>query len=200
MIESLHRSRATPPPGTTPSSIACASGGQRVVDQILAFFHRRLGGCADINLGDAAGKFRQPLLQLLAIVVAVGPLDFATNLLGTAIDGRLRAGTLHDRRILGVDLIFLATPRVLHIDALELDSQVLEDRLAAGEDGNVFQHGLPPIAVTRRLHRRDLEDAAELVDDKRGQRLAFDVFRDDQAAERWPWRSFPAAERGPWPS
>ena len=36
------------------------------------------------------------------------------------------------------------------------------------------------IAEARRLHRRDLEAAAQLVDDERGERLAFDVFSHEQ--------------------
>ena len=39
---------------------------------------------------------------------------------------------------------------------------------------------LAPIAEARRLDRRDLEAAAQLVDDERRQRLAFDVLGDDQ--------------------
>ena len=52
--------------------------------------------------------------------------------------------------------------------------------LAAGQDGDVLEHRLAPIAEAGRLHRRDLEPAAQLVDDQRRQRLALDVLGDDQ--------------------
>ena len=65
-------------------------------------------------------------------------------------------------------------------DVLQLDAEILGDHLAAGEDGDVFEHRLAAIAEARRLDRRDLEAAAQLVDDKRRQRLAFDVLGDDQ--------------------
>ena len=65
-------------------------------------------------------------------------------------------------------------------DVLELDAEVFGDHLAAGEDRDVLQHRLAAIAEARRLDGRDLEAAAQLVDDERGQRLAFDVFGDDQ--------------------
>ena len=42
------------------------------------------------------------------------------------------------------------------------------------------QHGLAAIAEARRLDGGDLQAAAQLVDDERGQRLAVDVFGDDQ--------------------
>ena len=65
-------------------------------------------------------------------------------------------------------------------DVLELDAEVFGDQLAAGEDGDVFEHGLAAVAEARRLDGRDLEAAAQLVDDERGQRLAFDVLGDDE--------------------
>ena len=65
-------------------------------------------------------------------------------------------------------------------DFLELDAEIFADRLAAGQDGDVLQHGLAAIAEARRLHGCDLEAAAQLVDDERGQRLALDVLSHDQ--------------------
>ena len=65
-------------------------------------------------------------------------------------------------------------------DVFELDAEVLGDHLAAGQDRDVLEHRLAAIAEARRLHGRDLEAAAQLVDDERGQRLALDILGDDQ--------------------
>ena len=46
--------------------------------------------------------------------------------------------------------------------------------------GDVLEHRLAAIAEARRLDGRDLEAAAQLVDDQGGQRLALDVLGDDQ--------------------
>ena len=54
-------------------------------------------------------------------------------------------------RVVLVDLDLLGTAQVLELDVFELDAQVFEDRLAAGQDGDVFEHGLAAIAVARRL-------------------------------------------------
>ena len=75
---------------------------------------------------------------------------------------------------------FFAWPRSSSVIVLELDAEVLGDGLAAGQDGDVFEHRLPAIAVAGRLDRGDLQRAAQLVDDERRQRLALDVLRDDQ--------------------
>ena len=79
------RSSATPPPGTMPSSSAACVARLGVFDQRLALLHFGLGRRADVDLGHAAGQLGQPLLQLLAVVVAVGRLDLAC---GSARPGR----------------------------------------------------------------------------------------------------------------
>jgi hypothetical protein len=48
-----------------------------VLDAGLLLLHLGLGGRADLDRRDAAGELRQPLLELLAVVVDVGVLDLA---------------------------------------------------------------------------------------------------------------------------
>ena len=74
----------------------------------------------------------------------------------------------------------LARPSICEGDVLELDAEVFGDHLAAGQDGDVLEHRLAAIAEARRLDGRDLEAAAQLVDDERRQRLALDVLGDDE--------------------
>ena len=62
---------------------------------------------------------------------------------------------------------------------LELLAELLGDDLAAGQGGDVAQHLLAAVAEARRLDRQDVQDAAQLVDDQRRQRLAVDVLGDD---------------------
>ena len=50
---------------------------------------------------------------------------------------------------------------------------------AAGQDGDVTEHGLAPVTEAGRLHRDGLEQAADLVDDQGRQGLALDVLGDD---------------------
>ena len=77
-------------------------------------------------------------------------------------------------------LTFLHRPRSAELDVFELNAKVLEDRLAAGQGGDVFEHGFAAVAVARRLDGTDLQDALELVEHQGRQRLAFDIFRDDE--------------------
>ena len=52
--------------------------------------------------------------------------------------------------------------------------------MPSGEDRDVLEHRLAAIAEARRLDGRDLQAAAQLVDDQRRQRLALDVLGDDE--------------------
>ena len=130
-------------------------GVQRVFIESLALFHFRFGRGADFHLRHAAGQLGQAFLQLLAVVFAVGLGDLAADHLDAAFDGLLVARAFGDRRILGVDLDLLGPAQIAQLNAVELDAEVLEDRLAAGQRGNVFEHGLATVAVARRLDRTD---------------------------------------------
>ena len=170
----------------------------RVLDARLLLLHLGLGGRTDLDDGDAADQLRQPLLQLLAVVVGGGVLDLRAELLDAALDGRGRAAALDDRRVVLVDGDLLGLAEILELDALELDAEVLGDRPAAGEDRDVFEHRLAAIAEAGRLDGRGLQRAAQLVDDQRRQRLTVDVFRDDE--QRTAQLAPPARAPGAGPS
>ena len=90
------------------------------------------------------------------------------------------AGALDDRGVVVVDGDLLGRAQVGQRDVLQVDAQVLDEDLAAGEDGDVLQHGLAAVAVAGGLDGADVEDAAQLVDHQRRQGLALDVLGDDQ--------------------
>ena len=76
-------------------------------------------------------------------------------------------------------VIFFSLAEIADLNVLELDAQIFRDRLAAGDDGDILQHRLAPIAEARSLDGRDLQRATQLVDHKRSQCFTFDIFRDD---------------------
>src|SRR6185437_12863257 len=152
---------------------------QRVVDAVLALLHFHFGAATDADDGHAAGQLRQTLLQLLAVVARGGLLDLRADLRATALDVGLLARTLDDRGVFLLDQDLLGLAEIVQLHVLQLDAQVFADHRAAGQDRDVFQHRLPAIAEARRLHRRDLQAAAQLVHHQRGQSLALDVLGDD---------------------
>src|SRR5262249_31938886 len=151
----------------------------RVLDAGFLLLHLGLGCRTALDDGHAADELRQPLLELLAIVVRRRVLDLGANLLHAAFDRLRRTRAFHDRRIVLVDRDLLGLAEVVELDRLELDAEVLGDGAPAGEDRDVLEHRLTTIAEARRLYRGGLQRAAQLVDDERRQRLALDVLSDD---------------------
>ena len=78
--EALARSRATPPPGTMPSSTAARVALECVVDAVLLLFHLDFGRAADADDRDAAGQLVETFLQLLLVVVRGGLFDLRLDL------------------------------------------------------------------------------------------------------------------------
>src|SRR5438093_1014272 len=140
------RSNETPPPGTMPSStaarVAFSASSTRAFFSFIAVSHCGLGGRPDLDHRHAAGQLCQPLLQLLAVVIRRGLLDLGADLLDAALDLLRLAGALDDRGVVLVEDQLLGLSEVLELDVLELDPEVLRDRLAAGERGDVLEHGL----------------------------------------------------------
>ena len=151
----------------------------RVLDPILLFLHLDLGRTADADHRDAASKFRQTLLKLLLVVVGGRLLDLRLDLADARLDVGLLAGAIDDRGVFLLDANLLGLAKHLERHVLELDAKVLGDQTASGQHRNILEHCLAAIAEPRRLDGRDLEAAAQLIDDERRQRLAFDVLGDD---------------------
>ena len=92
----------------------------------------------------------------------------------------LLAAAADDRRVVGRNDHLLGRAEVGELHRIERHAEVLENGVGAGQHGDVAEHGLAAVAVAGRLHRHHVEDAAQLVDDQRGQRLALDVLGDNQ--------------------
>ena len=89
-------------------------------------------------------------------------------------------GAVDDGGVVLVDRDALGAAQVFQANAFQLDAGLFHDRLAAGQDGDVFQHRLAAIAEARSLHGAGVQRAAQLVDHEGGQRFAFHFFGDDQ--------------------
>src|SRR6185437_10560664 len=126
-------------------------GMHRVIDAILAFLDFGFSRAADADHRDAARELGQTLLQLLTVVVRGGFLDLRLDLGHAGFDVGLLAGTTHDRGVLLVDHHLLGATEHLQGDVLELDAEIFRDRLAAGQDRDVLQHGLAAVAEARSL-------------------------------------------------
>src|SRR6266545_2296905 len=150
-----------------------------VLDAVLALLELHLGGGADLDHRDAAGQLGQPLLQLLAVVVGVALLDLGTDLVHPARDLVGVSGTVDDRGLVLGDHDLAGLAEQGQVGVLELETDLLADQLAAGQDRHVLQHRLAAVTEAGSLDGDRLEGAPDLVHDQGGQGLALDVLGDD---------------------
>ncbi len=99
-----------------------------VLDAVLLLLELDLGGRADLDHRDAAGELGQPLLQLLAVVVGVGLLDLALDLVDAAGHVVVLAGALDDRRLVLGDDDLARRAEQVERRVLELEADLLGDR------------------------------------------------------------------------
>ena len=69
-------------PSSTAARVACMASSTRA----FFSFHLGLGGCADLDHGNAADQLGKTLLELLAVVIAGGLLDLGADLLDATGD------------------------------------------------------------------------------------------------------------------
>ncbi len=173
------RIRAVPPPGTIPSSmaarVACRASSTRAFRSFISVSVAAptlIWATPPASLARRSWSFsRSYSLSVVLIsrrIASVRPLISSWVPLPSTIV------------VFSPEMVTLrARPRsVSWIDSSSMP-EVLEDRLAAGQGGDVAEHGLAAVAVAGGLHGDDLEDPAELVDDQGRQGLALDVLGDD---------------------
>ena len=104
-----------------------------VLNTRLLLFHFGLGRSAHLNNSDTADQFRQPLLQLLAVIVAGRLIDLAANFLHSAFESSTCLPlAFDDGGVVFVDRDLLGLAEIFDLDVLQLDAQVFGDGFAAG--------------------------------------------------------------------
>ena len=149
-----------------------ACGVQSILDAGFLFLHLGLGGRADVDHGDAAGEFRKTFLKFFTVVIGGRLLDLFADLVDASEDRGLFAGAFDDRRVFLADGDSLGLAELFDLDGIKFDAEVFGDAGSAREDRDVLEHGFSAVAESGGLHGADIEDAAHLVDDQRGERLA----------------------------
>src|SRR6266853_5146521 len=153
---------------------------QSIFDASFLFFHLDLGRRTDLDHRNAAGELRYALLQLFLVVVAGRFVDLGTDVLDPRLDRLGIAGPVDDGGFFLRDLDAFRAPEILESRLFEGLSDFLGNDLAAGEDGDVFEHGFAAIPEPGSLDGAGLENSAQVVHDERGECLAFDFLGDDE--------------------
>ncbi len=153
---------------------------QCVFDTGFLFLHFDLRCSTDLDDGNAANQLCQALLEFLLVVVTADIFDLSADLFDAGLDLVFRTRPVDDRRRVLVQGDTLGLAEIRQGNILQLQPEFLADGLGASEDCDVSQDLFSSVAVARGLDRGNVQGTAQLVQDQRGQCLAFDVIRDDQ--------------------
>src|SRR3989441_10713168 len=102
--------------------------------------------------------------QLLLVVIRRGLVDRGLDLVDAALNAVALTLATHERGVVLVDHDALRLTEVVERGVLELEADFLRDHLPVGQDRDIAQHLLPPVAEAGRLDGAHLQRAAELVD------------------------------------
>ena len=147
---------------------------------MLTFLELNLGCSTGLDDCHAAGELCQALLELLAVVIGIGGLDFLTQLADACLDVILCAQSINDGGFILGDDDLACTAEILKGGVLKREANGLGDHFTGGEDCNVLQHGLAAIAKAGSLDGDRLEGATDVVDNQGCQGFALNVLGNDE--------------------
>jgi hypothetical protein len=157
-----------------------AGGVQSVDHAVLLLADLDLGGTANLDDGDTAGKLGKTLLELLLLVVAgSGVVHDTADLLAAGGDSILVALTVKDDGVLLGDGDGASGAEHLSSGLLELDVELVGEDGSVGENTKVAKDALAVVTEAGGLDGSDLELATELVEDADSKSLTVDVLGDD---------------------
>ena len=86
---------------------------ESVFDSGFFLLHLSLGGSTNVDDGNTARELGEPLLKLLAVVVAGSVLDLTADLTNASLDVCALAGSLDNGRVLLVNGIVLGATKII---------------------------------------------------------------------------------------
>ena len=153
---------------------------QRIFHARLLFLHFDFGRSTDFDHGHTASQLGFAFLQFFLVVVAGGFFRLLVDLGDTALDRVFLACAVDES---GVVLAHFDAFGLTHFSQrgfFQRQADFFCDHGTAGQDGNIFQHGLAAVAEARSLDGDSLQDATDVVDHQRCQCFAIHIFGDDQ--------------------
>ena len=153
---------------------------QRVFNASLLLFHFHFGRGANLDHSNAAGQLGHALLQFLAVIVGSGFFHLLADLAHTGLDLGSLASAVDDSGIFLAHFNALGLAQHFQRSFFQSQANFFGNHGAAGQDGDILQHGFATITKARGFNGNHFQNAADGVDHQSRQRFAFNVFGDDQ--------------------
>ena len=133
-----------------------------------------------MNHADSADQLRQALLELFLVVLGLRILQLPANLVRPRLHGAGLSSAGDNDRVFGGNPDLPGLSEIIKLERFELHAEILEDRLAAGKNRQVLEHGLSALSIGRSLHRRAGKHTLELVDHQGREHLGLHVLGNQQ--------------------
>ena len=153
---------------------------QRVFDTQFLFFHFHFRRRAHVDDRYAAREFCKSFLQFFSVIIGRRFRDLRFDGLLSRFDCRGIARTVNNGRVVFIDLDRARSAQHIGGYVFEFVADVGGNHRAARQYRDIFEHRFSSVAEARSFYRHAVEHAFQLVDDQRGKRVAFHVFRDDK--------------------
>merc|ERR1719341_2385841 len=173
--------RATPPPGTIPSSTAALVALRRVLFPVLLLINLNLAGSSDLQHSYSASKSCHPLLELFLLVLAAGVLNLLPDLVNPPAHRGLVATTLQQHGVVLGDDNLSNFAEVLDLNVLQLEGVSLSAKDQTSRCNSHILHGvLPVVSKSWSLDSNHLESNLEPVNHQSGESFTINVLSNDQ--------------------
>ena len=158
----------------------CTRGVQGILNPQLAVLEFRFRWGTDLDDGNAAGEFGDALVQLLAVIVGVGGIEFPLDRCDAVCDGGTVIIRGHDRGVLLADGDATGFAEVRQLDLVQGHGPVFADQCSTGEDGDVGQGRFATFAEGWGTDSRHLQHAAVAIHHKGRQGFAIHFLGQDE--------------------
>ena len=136
---------------------------QRIFNAGFFLFHFYFGCSANFDQRNTTGQLGNTFLQLFLVVVASRFFDLDTHLRHAGLDGVFFASAINDGGVFFSHFNFFGLTHLSQSCFFQRQAHFFGDDCAAGQNSDVFQHGLATIAKAWGFNSNSLQDAANVV-------------------------------------
>ena len=136
---------------------------QRVVHAVFFLFHFHFGSRAHFNHCHAAGQFGHTLLQFFFVVVAGGHVNLFADFSHACFNSGFVAVSVNNGGVFFGDFNAFGLTQVFQSCLFQSQADFFGNHGAAGQDGDVLQHGFAAVAKARCFHGHSFQNAANAI-------------------------------------
>jgi len=126
---------------------------------MFSFLKLNLSSSSYLDYSYPTGQLRLPFLEFLPVKIRGSLLNLSLNLLDSALNYLVRALALNNSSVILISGYPASPTQVFHGNRIQLPPHLLRNHLTTGNNGQILQHCLTPVAKTGGLNRQNIYGA-----------------------------------------